>query len=108
MLGSHTKTLISKKVGNKFIVEVLTSLIEKHIFSFMTNSVVCIIIPPLFEKLKELYLLGELKAKDTRPAQAQAFPNIIYTKKVVFPSRTECDSPIIFLFFFMKLCIMRC
>ena len=73
MLGPHTKTLSSTKAGNKFVDEVLISFLEKYIFSFMTNSVACIIIPPLSEKLKELYLLGELKAEDARPAQAQAF-----------------------------------
>jgi len=43
----HIKTLIPAEAGYEFIVEMLTPPFAKHTVAFMTNSVPCIIAPPL-------------------------------------------------------------
>ena len=64
MLWPHAKTLITKEAGYKFIVEMLTPPFAKHTAAFTTNSVPCIITPPLFVKRQKLRLLNDLKFAD--------------------------------------------
>ena len=64
MLWPHTKTLVPAEAGYEFIDEMLTPPIAKHTVAFTTNSMLCIITPPLFEKIQELRPPEELKAVD--------------------------------------------
>ena len=72
VLWPHTKKLVPTEAGYEFIDEILTPPIAKHTVAFTTNSVPCIITPPLFEKIQELRPPEELKAVDAFTVQAKA------------------------------------
>ena len=52
MLWPHTKTLVPAEAGYEFFVETLKPPLAKHKIAITTNSVPCIITPPLFVKTK--------------------------------------------------------
>ena len=60
----------------------LTPPFAKHTVAFTTNSVPCIITPPLFEKIQELRPLDDLKSAD-----AQAQVSLILSIPNYLPSR---------------------
>jgi len=65
MLWSHTKTLVPAEPGHEFFVETLKPPLAKHLYSrycrcehkiaVTTNSVPCIITPPLFGKTTNIF-----------------------------------------------------
>ena len=85
MLWPHTKKLVPTEAGYEFIDEMLTPPIAKHTVAFTTNSVPCIITPPLFEKIQELRPPKELNAVDVEMYGYKI--NTIYTKTPTLPSR---------------------
>ena len=50
MLWPHTKTLVPAEAGYEFFVETLKPPLAKQKVTVTTNSVPCIITPPLFGK----------------------------------------------------------
>ena len=52
MLWPRTKTLVPAEEGYELSVEMLKSPLAKHKVAVTTNSVSCIITPPLFRKPK--------------------------------------------------------
>jgi len=67
MFWPHTKTLVPAEAGYEFFVEMSKLPFAEHKITFTTNSVPCIITPPLFGKRQKLRLLNDLKATDAHP-----------------------------------------
>ena len=72
MFWPHTKKLVPAEAGYEFFVEMPKLPFAEHKITFTTNSVPCIITPPLFGKRQKFCLLNDLKATDARPFDPSA------------------------------------